>query len=170
MRSMYRTRFALVIAVVIFSGCRTYGGYDSEALTAEVIEQLSARAAELARLAEGEYDLLRQAAGQDVELGAYAASYGELIERNRQLAQDLSEKPVPGDYRGIRRAAGAAITEINMLQTGYSRIKGDIARLRGVSVMNSNVADGLSYEAVPPYYRRIRLDPAVSMRDALGVN
>lgn len=167
---MRRYQVAAFIALFFLAGCRTYGGHDSEALTAEVLQQVVGQIADAARTAEGEMALLQAAAQDDPALASLADNFGMLVEKNASLVEKMSTMEEKTDYRSLNRGMGAAITELYKIESGYQSIKEEAARLRGVNLATSNVAEGLSYEAVPPYYRRIKLASDVSMRTALGIN
>lgn len=167
---MHKIQVATVVALLLLAGCRTYGGHDSEALTAEALQQVVSQITESAEVAKGELSILEDAAQADPALASLAGSYASLVEKHTGLAEKMGAMEEVSRYRDLNRGLGAAISELYILQSGYQKIKEDAAVLRGVDIASSTVPAGVSYEAVPPYYRRIKLASDVSMRTALGLN
>lgn len=149
-----------VLAVLVLSGCRTYGGYGSEEEAYEQIaeanrqftEQLTRAQAELAQLVDGP----AARAHED-----YVARFAALVEGHEAvLAEqlDLQESlEGSGDYRKLHNALGAIVSNQEIVQNRYEELYFELVQSLDSTAVYDEVL--LSrYAFVPPFYQAIMAD------------
>ena len=165
------TRFFTVsslLVVFLLSGCRTYGGYDSEEATfGQIAESNTVFANDLDK-ARGELQKLEQAAQGNSTLSPYVADYEKLLEKHShmveehaKLASELDVKTgflgqLTPSYRNLNRALGYIAAEQAAMKGHYHQLA---AHIEGSSyaegdIWESNISRS-RYQAVPPYYQAI---------------
>ena len=156
------------LLVLVLSGCRTYGGYDSEEIIFNQIEESNRVFALELEKARGELQRLEQAAQVDPELSAYVPEYEMLLEKHSSmvehhelLASELDVKTgfigqLTPSYRNLNRALGYIAVEQAAMKADYysiaSQIEGSPYAEGGI--WKSNISRS-RYQAVPPFYQTI---------------
>ncbi|NND71003.1 MAG: hypothetical protein HKN43_05440 [Rhodothermales bacterium] len=167
---MRNVPLVLLACISVLGGCRTYGGYDSKELNIEALSDLTEQVASSATLAEAELTMLQEASRSDASLQAHAEVFSMFVEHHRELANRLTDHESPAGYLSTSRALGAVISELNIVRDGYADVKVKIAESRGATIERTNTGDDIAYSDVPPYFRRIRLNQDLSMRDVLTMS
>ncbi len=140
------------VLLLLGSGCRTYGGYDTEEIALKQIEQANRQFAQALEQARADAEALNASlAGHPAwvpavsAFGHLVAEHAALLEAHRALYARLAEEG--GSYLDVSRALGAVVSEQRRIQDGYGRI------LAGLQEAGTVVVGGV-YQAVPPYYHR----------------
>ncbi len=160
--------FVLLCSLVVVSGCRTYGGYDSEEATYEQIQRSIQLFEEDIRRARSNAAALQEAAGQNPALGGLASHYaifveaGEaLLDHNRSLAADLS----PGSsYRSLHRAHGAIMAQQATARSRFEGLLQTFSEAYAPDTTAGSIAQR-PYALIPPYYARV-----TQQQDDISVN
>ena len=161
---------ALLALLIVFSGCRMYGGHGSEEATYAQIQEALARYEARADRLQGDYDALSRAAAmrpmlvQEVEvLAALQTAQQSTLAHHRETAASVN---AGSSYRSLKRALGAMITQQQIIEDQYDRIA---ARILDRSDLDSQ-PEAL-YSTVPAKLARIEGDlQQISIRDALQAN
>ena len=161
------TALLLAAALMLVTGCRTYGGYGSEEATYNEIQEAAQRYADRVERLAGDYQALTEASAQDAELAAYALRMADIIEHaEATLAFHLhrAETLEEGDsYRELSRALGAMISEQQILEDRYADLVGDI-----VGQPELGRKDPSRYSVVSSRLARAEADLLdISIRDAV---
>ena len=157
----------LFAALLMLTGCRTYGGYGSEDAIYQEIQETAERYADRAERLAGDYQALTDAAADDAELAAYSLVLATLIERQEDALafhlQTASSVEDGDSYRKLSRALGAMITEQQMIEDLYASLVADIIGDPGLSRR-----DPSRYSLVPAGLARVEADLLdLSIRDAV---
>jgi hypothetical protein len=158
--------------MLLLTGCRTYGGYDTEARTYAQMQQANSQFADDLTRAEGELDALQTAASTNADLQPLAeryadlvASHRETIETHRALVESLSADT---DYRTLSRQYGRLVTEQRMLSQNYRSVTERVyAAVTGNPEPTRIVPESESYTS-PYIYRRMENQPMRTMSAALN--
>lgn len=149
----------LVLALVLLTGCRTYGSFDSEELTVlEIIETHEQFVQELQR-AQADLDALQRAGATNPLLAAAADEWAYAVGAHEIYADAhalLVEEAIEheDDYRRVHRIYGAMISEVNLAGDRYRAIQRGLqdAILAG---QTDAIRDDIPYQSrlqVAPYY------------------
>ncbi|MFP4228581.1 MAG: hypothetical protein ACLFTE_07115 [Salinivenus sp.] len=165
--------FAALAALVVLSGCRTYGGRGTEALT---YEEMGVAVEELeADLDQAEMNLrqLRAAVEQEEALSPLADRYQELVQLHESMiaAQQEQVNSLSSDaaYRTLHRAYGAMITDQTLLRTQYTRTLRQVyAATRDTSAPGPEVRDPSTYTITPVDYPALQEQDEITMAEALA--
>jgi hypothetical protein len=161
---------ALLALLIVFSGCRMYGGHGSEEATyaqiQDALERYEARADRL----QSDYDALNRAtamrpalAPEVVVLAALQSAQASTLVFHREAAASVD---AGSSYRSLSRALGAMITQQQIIEDQYGRIA---ARILDRSDLDRD--SEARYAAVPAKLARIEGDlQQISIRDALQAN
>ena len=172
MKQMYShyPRFLVLASVllVVLSGCRTYGGYDSEAALFGQIEESNKVFANDLEKAKGELQRLEQAAQRNSALSSFVTDYEMLLEKHShmveahaELASELDVKTgflgqLTPSYRNLNRALGYIAAEQAAMKGHYFQLA---AQIGGSSYAEGNIwksnINRSRYQAVPPFYQAI---------------
>lgn len=121
-------RFAqfLLVGLLVLVGCRTYGGYDSEARTYEEMQQMVEEFSQEFNQAEEDLHQLEEAASENDALQPLATQFHDLVEQHRVLVEEHRERvdglsPESG-YRDLSRTYRAMAKEQFTLTRHYHRL------------------------------------------------
>lgn len=155
-----------VLVLAVLSGCRTYGGYDSEeAIYDQIVESNTAFANELEK-ARGDLSKLQQAASQNAEYSNFVTEYEHLLERHEGMVEAHAELTETLDvktgflgrltpaYRNLNRALGNIAAEQAAMRNSYYRFAAHLSGDAEGDIWKANI-DRSRYQAVPPYYQVI---------------
>jgi hypothetical protein len=152
--------FGLLMVVVLAGGCRTYGGYGTEAETLEQIRLANASFQEQLARAQADLAVLQRAMAQAPALRPYGAAYQAVLTAHEALLQEHREfleeaEENAGDYRVLKRTYGAIISEQQIIRDQYAELLGAV----GSAARGLRDAGDASFErpyyVVPPYYDRV---------------
>lgn len=158
---------------IILTGCRTYGGSESEeAIYSQMERMLERFEGDLAR-AQADLRTLESATPQEPVLEALSAHYAELVgvheaelDGHRQLVQDLSPA---SEYRSLHRAYGAMIAEQSFLRQRYEGMLRFVYDAYSTDTTGFSAEGRRPYASVPPYYvRAANADRELSVREVLS--
>ncbi|PEN06672.1 hypothetical protein CRI93_08485 [Longimonas halophila] len=158
--------------MLLLTGCRTYGGYDTEARTYAQMQQANSQFADDLTRAEGELDALQNAASTNANLEPMAEHYADLVESHREtlethqaLVESLSADT---GYRTLSRQYGRLVTEQRMLGQQYRSVTERVyAAVTGNPEPTRMVPESESY-TTPYIYRRMENQPMRTMSAALN--
>lgn len=116
----------LLLAVLVASGCRTYGGRGVQEKTYEVMQTtVQSMEGELER-AKADGRRLKEAAAENDELTSILHRYEKLVHEHESLLADQRKRvehlSSESDPRSLRRAYGAMVTERRMLKRKYQHL------------------------------------------------
>lgn len=114
-----------LVTLLVLSGCRTYGGYDTQAKNYEALQNaVQSFEADLNR-AQADLQTLEEAASTDT-LEALAGRLQDHIHEHEELLQTQKERlhrlSPETSYRALQRAYGATVKEQNMIEQNYQRV------------------------------------------------
>lgn len=147
-----------VLPMIFTSGCRSYGGYESEEVIYRQTERMVQRFSEDLDRARGDVAALDQVASDDPRLALLAERLALLVEgqeaildEQQSLLADLS----PGStYRSLHHAHGAIMAAQRTIRTQRAGLLRDASRSFAEDTLGQ--ADGdRPYALIPPYYSRI---------------
>lgn len=146
-----------LLAVSLLGGCRTYGGYGSEAATYAQIqkanqrfEQDLARAqAELSTLESASEPLLQTLADRFARI---VEAHEAILDEHKQLAEQLSEG---SSYRALHRTYGAIVVEQRVLRAQYQELLEHVYDAFPADTTSVTAVVEQPYALIPPYYARI---------------
>ncbi|MFW5955202.1 MAG: hypothetical protein ACOCSK_00490 [Rhodothermales bacterium] len=166
---MQRSVFLVILGVLLFTGCRSYGGFDSRD---ELYTQLQRASAEFERelleaqrlsdelaeraLAHPEYERISQ------DLGTIIALHEAMLAENRSTIEELSEN---SPYRSLARAYGAVISDQDVLRRMLQQTTEVIDGAAELDVTPRPIVS--PYSVVPVFYHRAA---AVDIRSAYSEN
>lgn len=159
MNFLIPSRLLALVLLLTLVGCRTYGGYETEAETVEQIHEANrVFAAELER-ARADLLALEQVAGQNASLGGFHERFYGLVTLHEALLnyhRDLAaEVEGSGSYREISRALGAISTENHMVRGRYRDLLLDFSQSLDSAAALPGVGEFPGrYFVTPPYYAR----------------
>lgn len=173
MLQTHRSTLLLALAgLLILSGCRTYGGYDSKPKTYAAMQKaVQSFEGDLER-AKTDLQKLERAATEVGTLQAQAEEFHSLVGEHESLLetqQDRVERLGPGaTYRNLHQAYGATVTEQRLMRQKYQRV---------IRTVYATVQDTVLQETTPKAGRRYTVRPIgfpssedgkqLSMQDAL---
>jgi hypothetical protein len=144
-----RISSALLVFVLLLSGCRTYGDYGSqEAMYRQIhvaLDQLDAEASA--------FDARRSAIAVPAmtdALDRLAASRSHLVGQYREIVSQLSES---SGHRELRRVYGALISDRQIIYDRLARLEAVAADVDGAPLRLSDPRS--DYQTVPLYYYRV---------------
>lgn len=147
------------VTLLVLSGCRTYGGYDTEAKNFEAMQNAVQSFEDDLNRAQAELQTLEEAATSDT-LQALADRYQDHIHEHEALLETQQERvrrlSPDASYRTLQRAYGATVTEQQMMDQKYQRV---------VRTVQATVQDAASEETPSTSTRRYTINP-VNFPDA----
>ncbi len=163
MPDRFLLRAAALGCLLLLAGCRTYGAYDNEELSLEQI-RLSNRvfaedlalAQQLTRRISAEAGASPQAAELPARLDLLLTVHEAVLAEHRRLEAEAEEHA--GDYRFLKRALGAIITEEEVVRDRYLALldpEATVAPTRPQSAYPGDVTQQSLYHVLPPYYLQL---------------
>ena len=165
----FRFVVAGLFITVLLSGCRTYGGYNSEQATYDQIQETNAVFAGEYERAVGELARLETAAGRNANLGPHVEHLAHLVDLHKEMAERHAELTsslvvrtgfsgqLTPAYRNLNRALGNIAVDQATMHDHYERfaqvLMGEAA---SSGVEWSKNVERSRYQAVPPYYLQIQ--------------
>ena len=145
---------ATILATLIFAGCRTYGGYDSAALSDERVRAIAVEFADDAETAAKDFQRLSGATHLDAGL---VAKFGAVVDEHRGAAAPETAALAASDrltYRAASRKLGAIVSMRRDYNDRYQSV------LRAMTATADRPSGPLAqdrparYQAVPASYFR----------------
>ncbi len=154
-----RLFLGVLLLALAAGGCRTYGGYGTEAETLDQIQQATALFAEEHQRAQADLEALQRAAAANPTLQRYAEAYaavlsvhGAVVEEHRALADEAAAHR--GDYRLLSRTYRAVISDQRIVQDRYDELLADMQHaLDGTPAPPVELES--RYQVAPQFYERI---------------
>lgn len=169
------TRFLTLvplIALLVLTGCRTYGGRGTEAATYQQIQQAVRQFSDDLGRAQSDLQSLESAATSTPSLEPFAARFASVVQRHeatlddhRAMADALSAS---SSYRDLHRAYGAITTDQRLIGKLYNRVVDNVhATVRGIPLAQTDSLDASYYQVQPMEYDRIVNARRMTMEQAL---
>lgn len=131
-----------LLLLVVVTGCRTYGGYGTEAVMHEQMQQANRQFSDDLDRAQADLATLQAAADTSEMLQPMVERFQRNIDEHqskldhhRQITKDLTDS---GNYRALHRAYGTITTDQRMMRKKYNRT---VERVRAI-VTGTPVASG----------------------------
>ena len=169
------SKTTFIIALVVLTGCRTYGDYGSEEATYAQIEKINTQFADDLDKARAEKAGLDRVVSQLSDLRGVDEEYAELLEKHESMIAHHAEltghlkvkKGMLGrlttSYRDLNRALGYIAAEQEAMKADYDTF---VRRLAGMTKSDRGAMS--RYEIAPPFYERIRSSlERLSLADAI---
>lgn len=165
----------LLLVVIVFAGCRTYGEHESQAEMYDEMEQAVQQFSEELQRAEEDLHLLEQAAAESEALQSAANRYHTLTEEHRLLLEDqqseLEELSPAEGYRTLSRSYRAMAKEQSVLRQQYRyavrTVRTLVQEQEGVPPAPNRVQDRSRYVIEPLGFPRSRTGDSMTMEEAL---
>ena len=176
-----RISFYSLLALLLLTGCRTYGGFDSEEALYAQIEKTNQQFEDELTRAKAELNLIRNAASSNRLFASFAAQYEEILSTHEAAVADhaalfesLEVKTGPigrltQSYRKLNRGLGAILAEQNQIRDSYVHLLNNINRVaKDDAYVPVTIPEEGRYQAVPPFYESIRFAlESLSMEQAI---
>lgn len=160
-----------VLALMVLSGCRTYGGYGSEAAMYNQLEQGTQQYEDALERARADAEQLQAAADTNDALAPLAerlqnaiATHEERLAHHEEKVRDLS---ADAGYRDLHVAYGALTTDMRMTRTHYTRIVQKVAATVSGEPVDESVRLQSTYYTAPVDYAQLENRRPLTMRQAL---
>lgn len=146
--------YAALAGLLILSGCRTYGGYDTKPKTYAAMQTaVHSFEADLKRT-KADLQRLEQAATEADTLQSLAEEFQSLVDEHNSLLETQRhrvERLGPdATYRNLHRAYGATVTEQRLMRQKYQRV---------IRTVHVTVQDTVVHEASPETDRQYTIRP-----------
>lgn len=146
--------YAALAGLLILSGCRTYGGYDTKPKTYEAMQKaVQSFEAKLERT-KTDLQALEQAATEADTLQSMAEEFQSLVNEHESLMEAQRgrvERLGPdATYRNLHRAYGATVTEQRLMEQKYQRV---------IRTIYATVQDTMAQEASSETNRQYTIRP-----------
>jgi hypothetical protein len=166
-------RLVPILLLLVITGCRTYGGYGTEAELQKQISNVTETFADNLARSEADLEVLKRAAADRSELAPLVERFQNDIEKHRELlanhesiAARLSDS---GNYRALHRNYGAITTEQRMMRTEYNRTIRQIqATVTGQDADRMPLPNKSFYFVEPIEYLRMENARQITMEQALS--
>lgn len=152
-------RIFITVLVIggLTSGCRTYGGYNSESATYEQMQQAHRVFEEELNRARADLAKLQAAAGEQPDLSRTATRYAKVVEGHEVVLAEhadlIAGLSADSDYRDLKRAFGGIVAQQRTIRIQYEGVLNNAF----ASQDTTSIAER-PYALIPPYYERIRQD------------
>lgn len=147
-----------VLAVLLCSGCRTYGGYGSEEVLYNEIQRLAGQLEKEVEDVRSDLALLEGASTDSPFLGLVANQLARILEINEAFLAEHEEalaRLSPGSsHRSLYRTYGAMVSSRQILQNQIRRLLETAYGAYGMGTARA-LDLGRPYANVPPYYVKV---------------
>lgn len=162
----------VLVGLLVLSGCRTYGGYDTEPKTYQALERSVESFSDELDRAEADFRALEDAAATSDSLQALAEEYQALLTEHESLldTQRSRVERLSSDsgYRTLHRAYGATVTEQRMMEQKYRRVTRTVRATVQGSHTERAAADGeRRYTIRPIGFPSAQEEGRLTMKQAL---
>jgi len=161
----------LVVALLLLSGCRTYGGYGTEAATYNQMQQANQQYATELERARADLERLESAAASNAALAPLAerfrnamAEHEERLNQHRSFTESMS---ADSGYRDLHQAYGTITTDMRMTNKRYTRIVQRVAATVSGEPMDEPYRARSTYFTAPLEYAQMDNADRVTLRQAL---
>lgn len=155
MLSLRRLAVALsLVGLVLFTGCRTYGGYGSEEATYSQMQAANAQFADQLERARADLEALQSAADTNAALQPLAERMDNMVDTHEDLLaehEDLVASMTADDgYRALHKAYGTLVTESRLMRKQYDRVVRNVqATVRGTDLYTKPLSARSAYYVSP---------------------
>jgi hypothetical protein len=122
-------RFPLYVALaglLLFSGCRTYGGYDTKPKTYAAMKKAVQSFEKEFTRSKSDFQKLKSAAEKADTLRPLTSQYQDLLDEHESLLEKQSDRverlSENSSYRNLHAAYGATVTEQRLMKQKYQRV------------------------------------------------
>ena len=174
--SMLRTHcFPLYVALVgllLFSGCRTYGGYDTKPKTYAALQKaVQSFETELTR-SKTDLQKLTSAAEDADALRPLSEQFQDLLDEHESLLTKQNDRverlSEDSSYRNLHAAYGATVTEQRLMKQKYQRVIRTVrTTVQGASAQTSRPKSDRQYTIRPIGFPEADDQKQLSMEQAL---
>lgn len=126
---MLRSRHSVLLVAfvgLLLSGCRIYGGYDTEPKTYQAMQKAVQTFEDEISRAEADLQKLKTAAANADTLQSLAQQFHAVLEEHKSLLQKqrvrVEQLSPDASYRNLHAAYGATVTEQRLVQQNYQRV------------------------------------------------
>lgn len=163
--------YAALAGLLILSGCRTYGGYDTKPKIYEAMQKAVQSFEAKLEPTKADLQTLEQAATEADTLQSLAEEFQALVNEHESLLEAQRgrvERLGPdATYRNLHQAYGATVTEQRMMERKYQRaIRTVHATVQDTVVQASSETDR-RYTVRPIGFPDLEDEPQLSMEQAL---
>ena len=181
-----RVFIGLFACLFLLTGCRTYGGYDSEEALYAQIEKTNQQFADELNRARSEFSLIQNAASSNRMFAPFVDQYeailedhAEKVEAHAGILAGLEVKTgfigqLGQSYRMLNRGLGSILTDQAQVRDAYVHLLNNINReAKGEAFTPVSIPEPGRYQAVPPFYEAIRyalesVSPEQAVQPAAG--
>lgn len=161
----------VLMALLVLSGCRTYGGDGMEAKNYEAMQNAVHSFEDALNRAQADLETLEEAATTDT-LKALARRFQEHVHEHEALLETQRERVhrlgPDAAYRTLQRAYGATVTEQRMIQGNYQRVIETVqATVQGTDVETASAGPPRRYTIRPVNFPDAETDAELTMERAL---
>lgn len=162
-----------LLSLLALTGCRTYGGYDSEPLTLDQMQTATQQFAENLEQARSDLSLLEAATATNPALDPLEQTYrttvtlhAEKLDHHRRIVEEFNA--ADGSYRALSRNYGAIISDQRLVQQRYRSLLARISRtVRGVDPQPAPEMKS-RYSVAPIFYSQAERElNTLTMNEAL---
>lgn len=172
---MYQARHSIPLfvlaALLVLSGCRTYGGYDTQEKNYEAMQNAVQSFEDELNRAQADLHTLQEAATSDTlealahRFQNHVGEHEELLATQRERLDRLSPD---ASYRTLQRAYGATVTEQQMTEQKYQRVIRTVrATVQETDVEAASSAPTRRYTIDPVNFPDAETDAELTMERAL---
>lgn len=160
-----------LVTLLVLSGCRTYGGYDTQAKNYEAMQNAVQSFEDDLNRAQADLQTLEEAATSDT-LEALARQFQDHVHEHEELLQTQQERvrrlSADASYRALQRAYGAMVTEQKMMEQKYQRVIRTVqATVQDGGVETASSASTRRYTITPVNFPDAETDAELTMEGAL---
>jgi len=152
------------MALIVATGCRTYGRYDSEPKTVAEIERINEQFARALSRAEADRAALRSAASEDARLQPLSHEFEAVVADHSRIVAGhetaFAALESGAGYRSASRLLGAIVTDQHSITDRYRSIAQQVRRMTGHDL--NPLRDPSTYQQVPPYYVALQNNASLS--------
>lgn len=171
---MHKTILSALFALLVLTalGCRSYGGYGTEAQTYEEMQEAVQELENELGPARSDLQQLQAVAERDTALAALAERYQDLVETHEAMIKAQRERvdalSAEAQYRTLNRTYGAFITDQRLLRIQYDRtIRQVYGAVRDTTAPQPPARDPSTYNIEPLGYPKEPPRSDLTMAEAL---
>lgn len=158
--------------MLLFSGCRTYGGYETKPKTYQALQETVQSFEEDLSQATSDVEKLETAAEEADTLQRFVEEYQSFIEEHKSVLQKQRRRvdrlSPESTYRNLHAAYGATVTERRMMTRKYQHVIRQVrAVVRGVPMVASGGDKNRQYTIRPVNFPDSDGRKQVTMEQAL---
>lgn len=165
-------RFLPLLLLLVVTGCRTYGGYGTETVLHEQMQEANRQFSDDLQRAKADLATLKAAADTSEMLQPMVERFQNnidehtaVLDQHRQMTEDLAGS---GNYRALHRAYGTITTDQRVMRKKYNRTVERVhAAVTGTTVASGEPFNQSFYFVQPFEYTREQNARRLTMEQAL---